>query len=70
MQARERLARVAPWPGPEDLSRRRRARPDNRIKVLRTGLLGPEQLLTPKDEVCLRLGDVGLGVERVRLGQR
>jgi hypothetical protein len=52
---------------PKDLCRRCCAGPHSRIKVFRTRLLSPEQMLTTKDEMRLVRTDVRQRVERVCL---
>ena len=65
VQAREGGGNVPAGPAPEDLRRRRRAGPDDRVEVLRARLLCPEALLSAKHEVVLVGGQVREWVERV-----
>jgi hypothetical protein len=52
---------------PEHLCGRRRARPDDRVEVLRARLLRPEELLAAEDELRLGGGQVCERVEGVGL---
>lgn len=65
MQPRQRTRHISPRPTPKQLRRRRRARPYRRIERPRTGLFGPEELLTAEDERGFGGGHVGDGVEGV-----
>ena len=65
VQARQRRADVAPGPGPEELGRRRSARPDDVVKVLGAGLLRPEEVLAAEDERGFVSGEVRGRVEAV-----
>lgn len=65
VQAREGGGDVPARAAPEDLRRRRSARPDNRVEVLRARLLCPEALLSAEHEVVLVGGQVREWVERV-----
>jgi hypothetical protein len=53
---------------PEHFGGSSRAGPNDRVDVIRGGLFGPEELLTPEDEMTLGIADVGVGIERVSLG--
>ena len=78
MQTRQRGADISAGATPEYLRRRGCAWPHDRVEVLRTGLLRPEQLLPAKHEwhlcdsqVCERVEGVGLrNVRCERLGKR
>jgi hypothetical protein len=67
VQARQRSAEVTASAAPEHLSGRGGARPHYRIKVLRAGLLSPEQLLPAEHEGRLRGCQVREWVECVGL---
>ena len=67
MQPRQGGRDVATRAAPEELSRRRRARPDDGVQVLRARLLGPEEVLAAEDERGLCVREVRGGVEGVRL---
>lgn len=67
VQARQRGADVAARAAPEHLCGGGGARPHDRVEVLRTGLLGPEQLLPAEHERRLRRGQVRERVEGVGL---
>lgn len=65
VQAGERGGHVPAGPAPEDLRGGRRARPDDRVQVLRARLLRPEVVLPAEDEVVLVGRQVRERVERV-----
>lgn len=65
MQPRQRTSHIAPRATPEQLRRRRRARPDRRIERTRAGLFSPEELLAAEDERGFGGGHVRGGVECV-----
>lgn len=64
VETRQRSGDVPAWAAPEELSRRRGARPGDGVEVLRTRLLRPEKVLTWEKHmaglVCWLLGE-GVG---------
>ena len=67
METGKSVSDVTACTTPEELGRRRGARPGDRVEVLWARLLDPEEVLATEDELLLRIGEVRDGIEDVGL---